>query len=47
VQVQQVLERVHQAGEGQPATSLHAQLYRLVVAGIFFGLRRGELQHLL
>jgi integrase len=47
VQVQQVSERVHQAGEGQPATSLHAQLYRLVVAGIFFGLQRGELQHLL
>jgi integrase len=26
---------------------LDTQLYRLVVAGIFFGLRRGELQHLL
>jgi integrase len=47
VQVQQVLERAHQAGEGQPATSLHAQLYRLMVAGNFFGLRRGELQYLL
>jgi site-specific recombinase XerD len=28
-------------------TSLAAQRYRLLVAGIFFGLRRGELQHLL
>jgi integrase len=47
VQVQQTLERAREMGEGAPLGSLHAQLYRLVVAGIFFGLRRGELQHLL
>jgi integrase len=28
-------------------TTLAAQRYRLLVAGIYFGLRRGELQHLL
>jgi integrase len=47
VQVQQTLERAREMGEGAPPESLQAQLYRLVVAGIFFGLRRGELQHLL
>jgi integrase len=47
VQVQQTLERAREMGEGSPPESLQAQLYRLMVAGIFFGLRRGELQHLL
>jgi integrase len=47
LQVQQALERARALDEGAPPASLQAQLYRLVVAGIFFGLRRGELQHLL
>jgi hypothetical protein len=45
----QVQEALHLAAELSPRagpTSLAAQRYRLLVAGIFFGLRRGELQHL-
>ena len=40
-------ECARELGKGAPPESLQAQLYRVVVAGIFFGLRRGELQHLL
>ena len=46
----QVQEALRLAGELPPRagpTSLAAQRYRLLVVGIFFGLRRGELQHLL
>jgi integrase len=46
----QVQEALRLAAELPPRagpTSLAAQRYRLLVAGIFFGLRRGELQHLL
>jgi hypothetical protein len=46
VQVQEVLTRAREAGAEAPPSSLVGQLYRLVVAGIYFGLRRGELQHL-
>jgi integrase len=46
-QVQVLLDRVREAGAEAPPASLHGCLYRLVVAGIFFGLRRGELQYLL
>jgi integrase len=46
-QVQQVLERDRAIGAAPGASSVQRALYRLVVAGIFFGLRRGELQHLL
>ena len=47
LQVQQALESARELGKGAPPESLQAQRYRVVVAGIFFGLRRGELQHLL
>jgi site-specific recombinase XerD len=47
VQVQEVLTRAREAGAEAPPSSLVGQLYRLVVARIYFGLRRGELQHLL
>jgi integrase len=45
-QVQTVLDRAREAGAGAPPASLKGSLYRLVVAGMYFGLRRGELQHL-
>jgi integrase len=46
-QVQMLLDRARELGAEAPPASLHDCLYRLVVAGIFFGLRRGELQYLL
>jgi integrase len=46
-QVQQVLERARAMGTAPGASSVQRVLYRRVVAGIFFGLRRGELQYLL
>jgi integrase len=46
-QAHQALERARVLGAGAPPSSLKGQLYRLVVASLFFGLRRGELQYLL
>jgi integrase len=46
-QVQQVLLQARDLGAAPSASPLQRALYRLVVAGIFFGLRRGELQYLL
>jgi hypothetical protein len=46
-QVQQVLDRAQALGAAPGASSVQRCLYRLVVAGIYFGLRRGELQYLL
>lgn len=43
-QVQTVLQQAQELGAQQPSQSLKGSLYRLVVAGIYFGLRRGELQ---
>lgn len=46
-QVQAALRLAAEVSPRAGATSLAVQRYRLLVAGIFFGLRRGELQHLL
>jgi hypothetical protein len=46
-QVQRVIEEARTLGASPGASSVQRALYRLVVAGIFFGLRRGELQHLI
>lgn len=46
-QARAVLERARDVGAAPGASSVQRCLYRLVVAGIFFGLRRGELQYLL
>jgi len=46
-QVQQVIERARAMGVAPGASSVQRALYRLVVAGSFCGLRRGELQYLL
>jgi site-specific recombinase XerD len=46
-QAAQVLDRSRTLSNEAPPQSLIGQLYRLVVAGLFFGLRRGELQYLL
>jgi site-specific recombinase XerD len=46
VQVQEALRLAANLPPRAGLTSLAAQRYRLLVAGIFFGLRRGELQHL-
>jgi site-specific recombinase XerD len=46
VQVQEALRLAAELPPRASPTSLAAQRYRLLVAGIFFGLRRGELQHL-
>jgi integrase len=46
-QARQVLDRAHDVGAAPGASSVQRALYGLVVAGIFFGLRRGELQYLL
>jgi integrase len=45
-QVQTVLQQAQELGAQQPPHSLKGGLYRLVVAGVYFGLRRGELQYL-
>jgi integrase len=45
-QVQTVLQQAQDLRAQQPPHSLKECLYRLVVAGIYFGLRLGELQHL-
>jgi integrase len=47
VQVQEALRLAAEIPPRAGLTSLAAQRYRLLVAGIFFGLRRGELQHLI
>jgi integrase len=47
VQVQEALRLAAEVPPRAGPNSLAAQRYRLLVAGIFFGLRRGELQHLL
>jgi integrase len=46
VQVQEALRLAADVPPKAGPTSLTVQRYRLLVAGIFFGLRRGELQHL-
>jgi site-specific recombinase XerD len=45
-QIQEALRLAAAVPPRSGPTSLAAQRYRLLVAGIFFGLRRGELQHL-
>jgi integrase len=45
-QVQEVLRQAAEVPPKIAPTSRAAQRYRLLVAGLFFGLRRGELQHL-
>jgi site-specific recombinase XerD len=47
VQVQEALRLAAEAPPRADPTSVAAQRYRLLVVGIYFGLRRGELQHLL
>jgi integrase len=46
-QVVQVLDASRQLARGAAPYTIASQIYRLVVAGLFCGLRRGELQHLL
>jgi integrase len=46
-QAREILERARALGAAPRASSVQRALYRLVVAGIFFELRRGELQYLL
>jgi|SRR5882724_2098836 len=46
VQVQEALRLAWEDSQQAPATTLKGSRYRLLVAGMFFGLRRGELQHL-
>jgi integrase len=46
-QVQEALRLAAEVPPRNGPTTLAAQLYRLLVAGIYFGLRRGELQPLL
>jgi integrase len=41
------LQAAQVLGQGAPPLSRASQCYRMVVAGIFFGLRRGKIQHLL
>jgi integrase len=45
--VRQVLTRARDLGAAPGSSSVQRALYQLVVAGIFFGLRRGELQYLI
>jgi integrase len=47
VQVQRVLQVAHQLATEAPLRSLAGQCERLLIAGIYLGLRRGELQPLL
>ena len=46
-QIETLLQAAQVVGQGAPPLSRASQCYRMVVAGIFFGLRRGEIQHLL
>jgi integrase len=46
VQVQEALRLAAEVSPRAGPTSLTAQHYRILVAGVFFGLRRGEIQHL-
>jgi integrase len=46
-QVQQSLRMAREQAECGPERALQACLARVLVAGIYFGLRRGELQHLI
>jgi integrase len=46
VQVQEALRLAAEVPARSGPTTLAVQCYRLLVAGIYFGLRRGELQHL-
>jgi integrase len=46
-QIDTPLQAAQVLGQGAPPLSRASQCYRMVVAGIFFGLRRGEIQHLL